>query len=234
MSRSIYDIMAPSIPEDHAHQSTAMSELEAVLKSGFNPQDILDLGCGDGRSADLFRRLLPSCHWTGVDIEDSPEVNSRARNDVTFVSYDGQNLPFETNSFDLVYSYQVMEHVRHPEDVLREVKRVLRPGGWFIGQTSQFEPYHSYSIWNFTIYGFKVLVESAGLDLVAIRPGIDGQTLIERSFLGRPKAYAKWFGEESPLNLKIEESCNTQGKSVRVKNFRKLMYCGQFSFACRV
>ena len=234
MSESIFEIMEPHVPTDHAHQSTAMRELEAVLKSGHETRNVLDLGCGDGRSYDLFHRLVPDCRWTGVDIEDSPEVNARVRDDVNFVTYDGETLPFESGSFDLVYSYQVMEHVRYPERVLDEVRRVLRPGGLFIGQTSQFEPYHSYSLWNFTIYGFKILVETAGMRLESIRPGIDGPTLIRRSFLGRPKEYGKWFAEESPLNLEIEEACNVQKRSIRVKNFRKLMYCGQFTFVCAV
>lgn len=122
--------------------------------------------------------------------------------------------------------------MRFPEKVLAEVRRVLRPGGVFIGQTSQFEPYHSYSLWNFTIYGFKVLVEAAGLTLQSLRPSIDGLTLIKRSYLGRPPEYSRWFGEESPLNLEIEENGVAHGKSMRVKNFRKLMYCGQFVFVC--
>ena len=232
MSQSIYEIMQPHIPGDNSHQSSAAKEVESLLRKGFEAADVLDLGCGDGRSADLFRKLSPSCRWIGVDIEDSPEVNSRVRNDVEFVTYDGEHLPFSDDAFDLVYSYQVFEHVRYPEQVLREVKRVLKPGGIFVGQTSQFEPYHSYSLWNFTIFGFKILVEAAGMRLESIRPGIDGPTLIERSYLGRPKEYSKWFSEESPLNSKIERNCNEAGKSVRVKNFRKLMFCGQFVFVC--
>lgn len=232
MSESIFDLMAPHIPEDHAHQSNAVTELQAVIDLGHDARSVLDLGCGDGRSADLFRRVAPDCEWIGVDIEESPEVGARVRDDVTFVTYDGENLPFDSDTFDLVYSYQVMEHVRHPERVLKEVKRVLRPGGLFVGQTSQFEPYHSYSMWNFTIYGFKVLIESVGMSLSKIRPSIDGITLIERSYLGRPKEYSKWFGQESPLNQEIERVCNEKARSIRVKNFRKLMYCGQFTFVC--
>jgi hypothetical protein len=65
------------------------------------------------------------------------------------------------------------EHVRHPEELLSDIARVLRPGGQSIGSTSQLEPYHSLSLWNYTPYGFRVLVEGAGLKLDKIRPSID-------------------------------------------------------------
>lgn len=79
MAENIYEIMAPHVPQDHCHQSTAMAELKALLSSRHDIATVLDLGCGDGRSADLFRKLAPGVKWTGVDIEDSPEVKARAR-----------------------------------------------------------------------------------------------------------------------------------------------------------
>lgn len=45
---------------------------------------ILDLGCGTGASIDFFQKIVPNARWIGVDIEDSPEVNSRTRNDAEF------------------------------------------------------------------------------------------------------------------------------------------------------
>jgi SAM-dependent methyltransferase len=46
-----------------------------------------------------------------------------------FVQADGQTLPFQAATFDLVFSHSVIEHVRDAEDYLRECFRVLRPGG---------------------------------------------------------------------------------------------------------
>ena len=153
----------------------------------------MDLGCGDGRSLDQFKSIQNSINWVGVDIEESPEVAQRSRTDGRFVTFNGVDLPFEDGEFDLIYSHQVFEHVRHPEALLREISRVLSKDGLLIGQTSQLEPFHSYSHWNFTGYGFKVICADAGLELTELRPGIDGITLIERSYLGRPEEYSKWF-----------------------------------------
>ena len=196
------------------------------------PTDVLDFGCGDGRSIDFLKPLLPAVRWVGVDIESSPEVDTRKRMDCDFVTYDGRTLPFPSESFDMVYSAQVMEHVRDPEFAIREIFRVLRRGGSFIGQTSQFEPYHSYSLWNFTIYGWKRIVEDAGLVLQVLRPAIDGFTLMERVYLGRPPEYNRYFSNESPKNIEIEKHATSEGKSVATINYRKLMWCGQFSFIC--
>ncbi len=226
----MYNELKNVLPTDHARQVNSKDILNAYISNGLNPKRILDFGCGDGRSFDFFRRVLPSSSWCGVDIEISPEVKSRTRDDATFVTYDGRMLPFNENEFDLVYSNQVLEHVRNPDMAMEQVCKVLSPEGLFIGQTSQFEPYHSFSLWNFTLYGFKTIVEDAGMKLLELRPSIDGFTLMERSFKGRPKEYSKYFSEESPLNHEIEELATRQNKTIRIINHRKLQSCGQFCF----
>ena len=190
---SLYALLRDVLPDDHARQSRARDEVRAQAARGFAPSEVLDLGCGKGDSIDFFRSALPGARWVGADIELSPEVLARERRDGEFVTFDGMNLPFDAGSFGLVYSHQVFEHVRHPESLLAEVRRVLRAEGLLIGQTSQLEPYHSFSLWNYTPYGFRCLLEAAGLRLVLLRPGIDGLTLIERALLGKPKEWSKWF-----------------------------------------
>lgn len=229
---SIFEYLKDSIPTDHCKQTRLAQLIREKAADGYYAPNVLDFGCGDGRSIALFQDLMPSANWTGVDIEDSPEVNSRRFEDPRFVTYNGTELPFSDEDFDLVYSHQVLEHVRHPDMVLSEIRRVLSPTGLFIGQTSQFEPYHSYSIWNFTVYGFKRLIEDAGMRLKEIRPAIDGFTLMERVYQGRPKSFDKYAHEESPRNIEIEKAANEQAKSAHIINYRKLMFAGQFTFVC--
>lgn len=228
----IFEYLQNSIPTDHHRQSRAIDILQEELRDEFLPRRVLDFGCGEGKSIALFEKVLPHSEWAGVDIESSPEVDSRTRQDSRFFTYNGSLLPFRDSSFDLIYSHQVLEHVRHPEIVLAEIKRVLEKGGKFIGQTSQLEPYHSFSLWNFTVYGFKKIVEDAGLKLVKIRPALDGITLIRRAYTGRKKEFERYVQEESPINLEIEHVATNEGKSIRIINYRKLMFCGIFSFCC--
>lgn len=228
---SIYDYMKTTLPRDHARQTRAI-DIAGELIAHIRPHTIVDLGCGTGGTYDFFKEHAPGIHWIGVDIEESPEVSQRMRRDIEFRTYDGVNLPFADASLDFIFSNQVFEHVRYPEKLLTDINRVLRHGGVFVGQTSQLEPYHSYSFWNFTVYGFKHICEDAGLKVKQFRPGIDGHTLVERAFKGHPEEYSQWFRNESPKNKEIEDLAMAEGLGIHIINFRKLMNCGQFCFVC--
>jgi SAM-dependent methyltransferase len=191
---------------------------------------VIDLGCGSGRSVDQFRAVNPSIEWVGLDIQGSAEVRARIRNDAQFFSFNGVNIPFDSDAFDLVYSKQVLEHVRHPQHLLREVRRILRPGGYFVGSTSCLEPYHSRSLWNYTPYGLQCLIQEAGLRLVEVRPGIDGVSLTLRRLLGAPRLFEFWFRHESPLNTMIGLAGRILGKGHRWTNAAKLIFSGHICF----
>lgn len=221
------------LPTDDAKQVNATyyaRKLGPHLKQG---AVVMDIGCGTGSSLDLFRQVCAEARWIGVDIAGSMEANARVRDDGEFLTYNGVDIPAADESIDLIYSRQVFEHVRHPEELLSDIARVLKEDGSFIGSTSHLEPYHSESYWNFTPFGFKRLAEEAGLRLVEIRPGIDGITLIRRAYLGNDPAMNKWFSEESPLNAEIDVQAARDELDVRRVAFRKLSFCGQFSFWVR-
>ena len=91
---------------------------------------ILDIGCGHG----LMHPYLRSFGLDIVGTEVATEVLSLARAanpKVAYVGYDGQTLPFTPNSFDVALAVCVMHHVPPAQwkDFLREMRRVLRPGG---------------------------------------------------------------------------------------------------------
>ena len=230
---SLEVLLKPYLPTDHARQVTATYYIDHVMRETPRPSIVMDLGCGPGNSVDLFRSFDPDIQWVGVDIAASREVRQRTRDDARFVTYDGTRLPFDDRSFDLVYSRQVLEHIQAPLKHLREVARVLRPNGAFIGSTSQLEPYHSRSYWNYTAFGLTELLTEAGLEVKHLRPGIDGMTLIERSFLGRPASFARWFTDESPLNARIDHWGRQRQRSIAEVNLRKLQYAGHITFYAR-
>ncbi len=229
---SLFDLLKDAIPNDHSRQVSSTHYGEEFAANGPSGALVLDLGCGAGASRRIFRARR-DMSWVGVDLQSSPEVDARNRLDGRVVTYDGVRLPFRDESFDCVYSTQVLEHVRYPRAVLREVSRVLKPGAVFVGSTSNLEPYHTLSLWSYTPYGFKVLVAEAGLQLEELRPGIDGITLTKRSYLGRPAEYSRFFAEESPLNQEITAWGADTGRRPALVNNRKLQYCGQFAFRTR-
>jgi SAM-dependent methyltransferase len=221
------------LPDDHARQVTDRYYIDLVMTAEPAPAVVVDLGCGRGNSVSAFRAQDPDVTWIGIDIGDSMEAEQRTRTDVPFVQYDGWDVPLANASVDVVYSHQVLEHVRDPSFHVGEITRVLRPGGAFIGSTSQFEPYHSRSYWNFTPLGFQALVEDSGLRLEELRPGIDGVTLIMRQFLDRPKRFSQWFADGSPLHALVDDWGQRGGRRTALVNLRKLQFSGQFAFLAR-
>ena len=156
-----------------------------ALNQGEAPKSVLDLGCGDGRAKELLEKGFHVGRYVGVDIDDSPEVLSAQRPEGTFVFFNGVDIPFDDDEFDIVYCRQVFEHVRHPDALLDEVGRVLRPGGAFFGSLSGLEPYHSRSIFNFTPYGLTRLLMEHEFELTFIGSGISGVALISRNLARR-------------------------------------------------
>lgn len=218
------------IPTDHSRQASSEYYVAWVFRNRHNVRRVMDLGCGTGDSSHFFRRKNPGVTWVGLDVKQSPEVKARKRTDAIFVTFDGIHIPLESNSFDLIYCRQTLEHVRYPMALLREVHRVLKPGGYLVGSTSNLEPYHSYSFWNYTPYGFCCLIEDVGLQPVEIRPGIDAITLIMRRGLRSPGFFRIWFIRESPLNLAISLVGKLMRKRPAWINAVKLLFCGQFCF----
>jgi SAM-dependent methyltransferase len=200
------------------------------------PRRVLDLGCGTGTSRKFMLDADETLHWFGVDIDDSPEVRLRPRRDLPLVTFDGVRIPFATGSLDFVYAHQVFEHVRHPERLLAEVRRVLADDGVFVGSTSQLEPFHSRSRCNFTAFGFRDLLEAAGFTKIEIRPGMDGLTLTIRrafSFAGLARPFDFFAEHESPFNFAIELAARVLRLEARVRALLKLVFAGQFVFIAR-
>lgn len=226
------EALGPRVPTDHARQVHPHDVARQVVASTPAAR-VLDLGCGAGDSVDLFRGFDPEVRWTGLDIADSAEVRERKRADAEFHTFDGEHIPFEDASFDMVYSHQVLEHVHRPAALVTEVARVLRPGGTFTGSTSQLEPFHSRSTFSYTPYGLVYLLEQAGLEVAELRPSIDGLTLVIRRGLGAPRIFDRWWARESPLNGAIDLFGRLARLDHAARNTAKLLFCGQMCFVAR-
>ncbi|HUN26083.1 MAG TPA: class I SAM-dependent methyltransferase [Steroidobacteraceae bacterium] len=90
---------------------------------------VLDYGCGEGKHLHLVRTARPAAQLTGVDVRAPHSVP-----DFVFHLTSGTApLPFAADTFDLVISCDVLEHVENIDQSLAEIHRVLRSGGSFIG-----------------------------------------------------------------------------------------------------
>ena len=221
----LLEVLGDAVPNAPISQALADDYIPRIAAG-----TVIDLGCGSGDSVDQFRNVNPDVKWVGVDIERSPEVAARRRTDAEFLTFDGVHLPFGDSLIDAVYCKQVLEHVQEPAALIKDVARVLKPGGLFAGSTSQLEPFHSYSTWNYTPYGLKLLLEEAGLRLIEVRPSIDGLALIVNRGVGMRRVTRRWWAVESPLN----RLAGVYGRARRLDpaqvNAIKLLLCGQFAF----
>jgi ubiquinone/menaquinone biosynthesis C-methylase UbiE len=93
---------------------------------------VLEIGCGCGSEAERFARA--GAHYTAVDLTNAALGITRRRFQLAnlqgrFVQGDAENLPFADGSFDFVYSHGVLHHTPDTPRTIREVHRVLSPGG---------------------------------------------------------------------------------------------------------
>lgn len=227
-----------AIPSDHCDQSSAIKMIAEALPSGRKINTICDLGCGTGHRADWFKENYKYASYVGVDIESSPEVDKRTRSDVEFRTYDGITLPFDDKDVDVFFMDQVLEHVRQPHLLLPEIVRCLKYDGVLVGSVSQLEPYHSYSIFNYTFYGICSFFDLFGLEVFKLRPGIDSQTLISRTInkfiFARDSSFENmFFMNESPLNYALAVWSKQKKCSIRATNLAKLKVAGHICFAAK-
>jgi ubiquinone/menaquinone biosynthesis C-methylase UbiE len=115
---------------------------------------VLEIGCGTG--SDLLQFARHGAITTGVDLTDRHLALARERLGglATIRRADIRALPFEDESFDYIYCHGVLMYTDEPEKVVREIYRVLRPGGRFNVHVYAFWSY--FTLWRFLRYGTKM------------------------------------------------------------------------------
>jgi SAM-dependent methyltransferase len=150
--------------ENHRHLSSVLNT------ANIQPTDkVLDVGCGIG----TFLFLVP-----GEKIGYDPLANAykdlfHFPDDIKMIEGPGEAMPFKNASFDKVICSNVLDHVTTPEDTIKEIDRVLKPGGTFIFTIEAFprnklrDPSHPHS---FTKQQAKDLVNNYTILFEGERP----------------------------------------------------------------
>ncbi|MCL5018905.1 MAG: class I SAM-dependent methyltransferase [Patescibacteria group bacterium] len=110
----------------HTHKINAAKK---IIKN-LNFKTCLDVGCASGYMISELAKSFPNVKYYGVDVYDKA-ISFAKRNypKIDFRIASAEKLPFKDNSFDLILFYETIEHVEHPLECLREIKRVLKKGG---------------------------------------------------------------------------------------------------------
>ncbi|HVA81070.1 MAG TPA: class I SAM-dependent methyltransferase [Candidatus Binataceae bacterium] len=130
------------------------SRFAALVRAQLNKGcRILDLGSGQGKTGPVnFRGQVAAV--VGLDPDEAVASNAMVDHCVRGVA---QQLPFRGNSFDVVFSDWVIEHLPEPDATASEIKRVLAVGGCFVFRTGNTRHY-SYAIAKHTPHWFHQLV----------------------------------------------------------------------------
>jgi SAM-dependent methyltransferase len=148
-------------PLDRRHILEEVAAAAAALPPGAR---VLDAGAGDAP----YRELFTHCDYVTTDWAASLHPGARQADVIAPIDA----LPLPDAGFDAVLCTQVLEHVRVPAAALRELRRVVRPGGrvWltvpFVGELHE-EPF---DFFRYTPYGLRALGEEAGLEVLEVVP----------------------------------------------------------------
>ena len=105
---------------------------EVVDFSAFSGQELLEIGCGIG--TDLVRFAKGGARVTGVDLSETALGLAKQNADyagvtMTLEEANGEDLPFDDASYDVVYAHGVLQYTAAPERMVSEAHRVLKPDG---------------------------------------------------------------------------------------------------------
>lgn len=122
------------------HQVYGPGSKAALRSGGIRPgMRVADLGCGVGQvTAELAELVSPLGHVVGVDLsaaqlrEGEKHCLARGLTNVTWVAASATATGLPTASFDLVYCRFLLLHLQEPDAALREMHRLLRPGGTLV------------------------------------------------------------------------------------------------------
>jgi len=133
---------------------------------------VLDIGCGQKP----YQPLCNATEYIGLEI-DTPENREHKKADFF---YDGKVMPFENSSFDSLITNQVFEHVFNPNDFLRELNRVLKPGGLLL-LTVPFvwdEHEQPYDYARYSSFGLKHILNEHSFEIIEHKKSNNGIEVI--------------------------------------------------------
>lgn len=112
---------------------------------------LLELGCGEGRGVELLAPLAAS--YTAIDkIHGVIESLTKSYSKYTFEQGSFPPFPYESDSFDTIVTFQVIEHIKNDQLFLKEIQRVLKPGGQALISTPNIKMTLSRNPWHIREY----------------------------------------------------------------------------------
>lgn len=113
------------------HQTKINSAQKIIRNLSF--KNCLDIGCASGYMTAEIARCYPRAQFYGIDVyKEAIRFGKLLYPHISFKVASSDQLPFTNRSFDLIICYETIEHVRKPQKLLEEARRVLKKDGRFI------------------------------------------------------------------------------------------------------
>ncbi|HZS08586.1 MAG TPA: class I SAM-dependent methyltransferase [Blastocatellia bacterium] len=192
------ELVEPEVEELETHwRKITAAERLADLRRFIGGGKLLEIGCSTG---ELLAAVPASFRVTGVEADEAASSVARSR-DLDCLSGTLFDAEFRDQEFDVVVMYHVIEHLPSPRQTLRELNRILRPGGWLVVETPnianpwvsvlgarwrQFIPDHLYFFSPETI---RKLCGDSGFEIRKLRRV--GKSMSVRLFVSRLGRYSK-------------------------------------------
>lgn len=161
------------------------SQLAYIHAAGMIGGDVLEIGTGAGYGIEL---LAPKCdRFITVDKTVPEDLKQHANTE--FYEMEVPPLEFENNSFDFAVSFQVIEHVEDDMSLVREVARVLRPGGRFILTTPNAPMSLTRNPWHVREYNADELINLLACDFSKVEAyGVAGDKKVMQYYRKNKKS----------------------------------------------
>ena len=187
-------------------------------------QKVLEIGCGLGTDGAQF--ALAGADYTGIDLTDAAVSLARRRFELfnlqgSFRTADAEGLDFADESFDVVYSHGVLHHTPDTAQAVREIHRVLRPGGRAIVMLYHRNSYN-YRV-NISLLrraGVHLLRWNVGVKLVHLLTGEEQNALREHA--RRLKAERAYLSSEEFLSQNTDGAGNPLARVYSREDARQL------------
>jgi SAM-dependent methyltransferase len=167
-----------------------------AAQADLSGKQVLEVSCGHGGGAAY---VVPTFHpgsYTGLDFNPDGIAFARKRHDLPgldFVHGDAQSMPFPDESFDAVLNVEASHAYPHFDRFLREVARVLRPGGHFL--YADFRGYLEYDAWDAALADLPMRMMSKREINAEVLRGLDNNSPRYLDLVGRHvPAFLQSFG----------------------------------------
>lgn len=105
----------------------------AITLNYIKDKEVIDIACGEGYGSFLMSKYAKNV--TGIDIDENTIINANSKyknNNLSYLQGDVSKIPLQSSTIDVVVSFETIEHTTKHDEMMLEIKRVLKPDGLLI------------------------------------------------------------------------------------------------------